>query len=64
MHTGPMAESEGDLSKAHKSPRPCRKCKRFNVSVQTWESHCGGYEDLKFTCLDCKAVWWIDGIDS
>ncbi len=65
MHSQPVDESSGTLS----APRQvinvnCRVCDEPTVTVQTWESHCGGFEDYKYTCGACGHVWWIDGIDS
>jgi len=59
-----MAESEGTAGPPVKAERPCPKCGSDNVTVQTWESSCGGYEDEKFTCGACGHTWWVDGIDS
>lgn len=65
MHTGPMSETQGDLSDARESSRKCPKCQAA-MTVETWESSCGGYEDYKYTCTDakCRHVVWVDGIDS
>lgn len=65
QRTLPMAEDAGTLSEA----RPvvdvkCRACAAQTVSEQQWDSHCGGFEDHKYTCASCAHVWWIDGIDS
>lgn len=64
MHTKTMAEHEGTFKELEKTERPCHKCKGTNVTVQDWDSSCGGYTDYKYTCGDCKHVWWVDGIDS
>ena len=64
MHTKPMAESEGDFSNERPAQCPCRKCAKSNVTVRTWDSSCGGYEDFKYTCPDCGHYWWIEGADS
>lgn len=42
----------------------CRKCKKESAICYVWESSCGGYEDYKYVCQECKHVWWVDGIDS
>lgn len=66
MHTGPMSETQGELSE-EKIPATgvsCRKCKGGPVVEQEWTSSCGGYEDYKYTCQACGFVWWVDGIDS
>lgn len=64
MHTKVMAESEGVLSPSKLSQRTCT-CGSA-MTVQVWESSCGGYEDFKYTCseLTCGKVVWIDGPDS
>lgn len=65
MHTAPMTESAGDLNEPLKTECPCRKCEAVGtVTYQIWESHCGGYEDLKFDCAACGATWWVDGPDA
>lgn len=64
MHSEPMAETEGTFSDRKDAGIPCRKCKAKTVVVETWDSNCGGYTDWKYTCLHCKHVWWVDGIDS
>lgn len=64
MHTGPVHESDGDFSGPMPTECHCRKCDAPLVSVQLWESKCGGYEDYKYTCAACGHVWWIEGIDS
>lgn len=64
MHLHVMREDSGDLNAATKTDTPCRQCGKVEVTVQTWESHDGAYEDYKFTCGACGHVWWIDGIDS
>ena len=65
-HLGPIPESKGRLGEAKaREELPCRRCAEIGVVyMQVWESSCGGYEDLKFSCLACDHVWWIDGIDS
>lgn len=63
-HVGPVDESSGTLSAPALSTYVCNHCHQQAVSVQVWESHCGGYEDYKYTCALCGHVWWIDGVDS
>lgn len=63
-HMKEMSDSEGDFGLPQKSSRKCRSCNSPNVSVRTWESSDGGYEDYNYTCQDCGYDWWIDGIDS
>lgn len=62
-HTGPMSESQGDFRDWKPASRKCDKC-QGDVQYRTWESHCGGYEDLNFRCTSCRHEWWVDGIDS
>ncbi len=64
MHTGSMSETEGDFDKAGKDDRPCRKCGAHEVTYRVWESSCGGYEDVKYTCGACGRGWWVEGSDS
>lgn len=64
MHVEPMEESAGVLSEPVSTNRPCRNCGEREVLEQTWDSHCGGYTDWKFTCIACAYVWWVEGIDS
>lgn len=64
-HIGPMKESEGTFTAAELCTRYCLKCaKDTDQLAQLWESNCGGYEDMKFTCPVCGTVEWVDGIDS
>ncbi len=61
------AEHEGTFQdKGKPDDRPCPKCGQMTVVYQIWESSCGGYEDVKYTCTNkaCNCVWWVDGIDS
>lgn len=63
MHTEPMTDDEGDFGDAQESSRKCGKC-CAPMLVQTWSSHCGGYEDFRYTCPVCGHVAWVEGIDS
>jgi hypothetical protein len=65
MHTKPMAEHEGSFGPAKEAQRRCPKCDA-PMSVKTWESSCGGYEDEKYSCSNerCGHVVWVDGPDS
>lgn len=65
MHTKAMSETEGTFQEQRPSKRKCPKCESA-MTYQVWESSCGGYEDLKFTCTNksCGHTLWIDGIDS
>ncbi len=64
MHTGPMPESAGTFSDGKMTDKPCGKCGEKKVRMKFWDSSCGGYTDLKFTCDGCGHVWWVDGPDS
>lgn len=69
MHTNPLAESSGTRSdwkptKAENPTYTCRKCGSDDVWYCVWESACGGYEDLKYECRNCKRVWWVEGADA
>lgn len=63
-HTRVMTEHEGDLGDERECDRPCPACKKTEVVYQIWESSCGGYEDVKYTCVGCGNFWWVDGPDS
>lgn len=63
MHDKPMAEHDGKFRNTTPVERPCHKC-GGPVTVQVWDSDCGGYEDEKFTCGKCGYTWWVDGPDS
>lgn len=75
MHSQPMSESQGEFQDDWKHAVvkdaegndvgwPCRKCDGRNVYYKEWESSCGGYEDMKYECRDCKRTWWVEGADS
>jgi hypothetical protein len=59
-----MADSDGTFQEPKDAGVNCRECKGGPVTYETWESSCGGYEDYKYTCGECGATWWVDGIDS
>ena len=66
MHTGTMADSEGDF----KGWKPvvmagyvCPKCSG-PLKYRDWESSCGGYEDQQIKCTACGHSWWVEGADS
>lgn len=63
MHTKSMSESTGDFTRTEFTNHPHNGC-GGRVKVELWESHCGGYEDEKFTCERCGKVWWVEGPDS
>lgn len=66
MHTKQISESDGKFEKEGIAGELfCPKCKRNGVMRwKIWESSCGGYEDVKYTCGACGHYWWIDGADS
>lgn len=66
MHRESVPENSGTLIEQGRELYLCYACKQNTAKVQVWESHCGGYEDVKYTCTNpaCGKVWWMDGIDS
>jgi len=65
MHTKEMKDSEGVFSDFKWSSCACRYCKHEGgVRYRIWESNCGGYEDLKYECMLCGGMWWVEGSDS
>lgn len=65
MHTKSMSELDGTFSKEPDyTGVHCRKCPSEKVVGRVWESNCGGYEDIKFECPDCKHYWWVEGPDA
>lgn len=66
MHSGPMSDSAGKFRPGCNEMHDCRKCKAKTARCELWESSCGGFEDVKYTCIavGCGHVWWVDGIDS
>jgi DNA-directed RNA polymerase subunit M/transcription elongation factor TFIIS len=64
MHTDKIPDSAGDFSPPEQTAINCRRCDRKTVERQLWESHCGAYEDHRYTCTSCGHVWWVDGIDA
>ncbi len=63
-HMGPMPDSAGVFSEPQPTDEHCRLCEEPLVTVRIWESHCGGYEDYKYTCGSCRYSWWIEGPDA
>ena len=66
MHTQPMANSDGRFSAPTEVDARCRKreCLGIRATEETWDSHCGGYTDWRYTCTACGHVWWVEGPDS
>lgn len=64
MHTAPMKDSEGDFGPVVDSKCPCPTCGYMTLRYRVWESHCGGYTDLKYECTSCGAVRWVEGPDA
>jgi hypothetical protein len=62
-HTRQYRDSEGEFAPWQPEALPCREC-GGHVLVRKWESGDGGFEDYQFKCIDCRRVWWVDGIDS
>lgn len=54
----------GELGNAQPTDCHCRKCDALTVTVEQWDSSCGGYTDYKYTCATCGHSWWVDGPDS
>lgn len=63
MHIEPMPDSSGEFGPEKPHDKPCSDCGGA-VVWSLWESHCGGYEDLRYRCTRCKHVWWVEGPDS
>lgn len=64
-HMAPISDSQGDFSDEKPCDRKCHKC-GGPMTYRVWESSCGGYEDVKYSCVDtkCGGQAWIDGCDS
>jgi predicted SprT family Zn-dependent metalloprotease len=63
MHTGPVPGEYTSEWKATGYSFKC-KCGSTNVVWRAWESHCGGYDDVQYKCLDCNKKWWVESSDS
>ncbi len=66
MHTAPMSELDGQFTEALPTERECDKC-GAPMTVQEWDSSCGGFTDYKYTCTNrpqCQRIYWVDGGDS
>jgi hypothetical protein len=65
MHTQPVSELDGKFLPAKSSECKCKKC-GSKMTSKTWESSCGGFEDIKYSCsnVQCGYYYWIEGIDS
>ncbi len=64
MHDKPVAESSGTFQGDWQPVERTCRCGSKEVQMRVWHSDCGGYEDLKFRCLSCGKVWWVEGSDS
>lgn len=66
MHTGPTPEAAGEFVATDVELYDCYGCNQRTAKAELWESSCGGYEDVKYTCTDpkCGKVRWVDGCDS
>jgi hypothetical protein len=65
MHTKPMSESEGSFSDKKIVECYCIRCKKKTPHYKMlWKSHCGGYEDEKYICTECKYQIWVEGPDA
>jgi hypothetical protein len=63
MHTAPMPDSAGDFKDWKESPTKHHSCGGA-VLYRTWESSCGGYEDVQYHCEKCGKRWWVEGPDA
>jgi DNA-directed RNA polymerase subunit M/transcription elongation factor TFIIS len=68
VHSGPMADSEGEFSdwKPTKAENPafkCRECSSDDVHYRAWDSSDGAYEDYQYHCHGCGRRWWVEGDD-
>ena len=64
MHTKPMGEDEGTFAGAKPVDMRCPRCNRKTITVRSWESSCGGYDDDKYECSSCDTHWWVEGPDA
>jgi hypothetical protein len=63
-HTRAYDDDEGEFSAEEKvSRRLCPVCKT-PMTMRSWESSDGAFEDFRYTCPECANVVWIDGIDA
>lgn len=44
--------------------KPRCGCPVGKLFYEEWESSCGGWEDIRYSCDGCGRVWWVEGIDS
>ena len=51
-------------TKAENPNFKCRKCGSTDIWYRTWESSCGGYDDLNYHCRGCGREWWIESSDA
>lgn len=66
MHTQEMSELDGSFHKTEDDQEifDCPKCKQHTLTYKIWESSCGGYEDVKYSCNNCKHYYWVEGPDA
>lgn len=43
---------------------PCRRCSSANTKVEVVTSFDEAHDDARFTCKDCRHVWWVDRCDA
>ena len=63
MHTESMKEDQGEFGQDKVSERECPRCGQA-LHYRVWESNCGGYEDIKYTCPNCNYTDWSEGPDA
>ena len=42
----------------------CHQCGSDDVWYTSWDSLCGGYEDVKYECRSCNRIWWVERADA
>lgn len=65
MHSTTVSELDGTFQDPKPVECKCPKC-GSPMTVQEWESSCGGHDDEKYTCTNkaCGHFYWIEGSDS
>ena len=56
--------SKWQMTKDENPSFVCRVCNSDEVRYRTWESACGGFEDVQYHCLNCWREWWVEGPDA